>query len=124
MSYMSKKIKSRMQDLNMSQKELAQKVGVAEATISGYIKNERTPCGEIIPKIAAALNVTSDYLFGTIYKDNINSKTNEISANVSLKDEIIDLMIKYGYIKNINNINNDHIKLIEMSILTYTDKIE
>lgn len=124
MSYMSKKIKSRMQDLNMSQKELAQKVGVAEATISRYIRDERTPRGEIIPKIAEALNVTSDYLFRTLNKDNINSKANEISPNISLNDEIIELMIKYGFIKNINNINNAHIKLIEMSILTYTDKIE
>lgn len=45
-----------------TQKELASMVGVTEAAMSRYIKNEREPRLEVIANLATALNTTSDYL--------------------------------------------------------------
>ncbi len=49
----------------MTQKELAERVGVTEATMSRYMHSERIPKSEIIANIATALHTTSDYLLGT-----------------------------------------------------------
>ncbi len=45
-----------------TQKELASMVGVTEASMSRYLKNEREPKMEVIANLATALNTTSDYL--------------------------------------------------------------
>lgn len=48
----------------LSQRELADKVGVTEVSMSRYIKGERTPKGPIIANIAKVLHTSSDYLLG------------------------------------------------------------
>lgn len=48
----------------LSQRELADKVGVTEVSMSRYIKGERTPKGPIIANIAKVLHTTSDFLLG------------------------------------------------------------
>lgn len=47
---------------NVSQRELAHKIGITEAAISRYINSDRTPNGKIIGNIANALHVSTDYL--------------------------------------------------------------
>ena len=49
----------------LTQRELANMVGVTEVSMSRYISNERTPKGTVIANIANALHTTSDYLLGT-----------------------------------------------------------
>lgn len=51
-------------ELNISQKELADKVGITEASLSRYENNLREPRAEILGKIAIALGVSTDYLLG------------------------------------------------------------
>lgn len=48
----------------LSQRELAELVGVTEVSMSRYIKGDRVPKGPIIANIAVALHTTSDYLLG------------------------------------------------------------
>ena len=45
-----------------TQRELANIIGVTEAALSRYLKDEREPKMEIIANIATALNTTTDYL--------------------------------------------------------------
>lgn len=59
-----------LKETDFSQKELASMVGVTEAAMSRYLKNERQPRMEVIANLATALNTTSDYL--------INGKEEEI----------------------------------------------
>lgn len=47
---------------NMTQRELADKVHVTEVSMSRYIKGDRVPKGPTIADIAAALHTTTDYL--------------------------------------------------------------
>ena len=48
--------------LNMTQRELANKVNVTEVSMSRYIKGDRVPKGPVIANIATALHTTTDYL--------------------------------------------------------------
>jgi transcriptional regulator with XRE-family HTH domain len=50
--------------LDLSQKELADKTNLTEATLSRYENDLREPKGDTIIKIANALSVTTDYLLG------------------------------------------------------------
>ncbi len=54
-----------LKERGVSQKELAELVGVTEASISRYMNSDRIPKAEIIANIATALQTTSDYLLGT-----------------------------------------------------------
>ena len=48
----------------MTQRELAEKIGVTGASVHRYINGDRNPKGSTIVKIADALGTTSDYLLG------------------------------------------------------------
>lgn len=67
-----------MKRTDYTQKELASMVGVTEAAMSRYLRNEREPRMEVIANFATALNTTSDYL--------INGTENEV---------------EYGYIRKL-----------------------
>lgn len=53
----------------LTQRELANLIGVTEVSMSRYISNERTPKGTVIANMATALHTTSDYLLGTEQTD-------------------------------------------------------
>ncbi len=48
----------------MTQKEVAEKVGVARSTYALYETGERSPDVEVVKKLAEVLNVSGDYLIG------------------------------------------------------------
>ena len=49
---------------NMSQTQLAKKVGTTNVTICRYINGERIPRIDVASKIASVFNVSLDYLLG------------------------------------------------------------
>ncbi len=66
------KMKELMKTQNITQKELANRLNVQEATISRYINNSREPNAENLANIATALNTTVDYLVGKNNSSEIN----------------------------------------------------
>ena len=58
------KLKNCRKDMSLSQKELGQRLGVAESTISLYESNKRFPDAETLHKISSLFNVSLDYLLG------------------------------------------------------------
>ena len=71
---LGERILSLLKSQSMSQKELAERIGTTEATMSRYVAGERDPKSEVLANIATALNTTTDYLLGkeadgTIEKD-------------------------------------------------------
>lgn len=59
------RIKRRREELHMTQKELAAKIGFsAPRNITNYEKGERSPDLETLCRIAKALSCTTDYLLG------------------------------------------------------------
>lgn len=69
----------------MKQKELADKVGITEATLSRYENGLRSPKGEIVSKLAEALGVSSDYLLGLT--DEANEQTKNENKNFDIVPE-------------------------------------
>lgn len=49
---------------NMSQTQLAKRVGTTNVTICRYINGERIPRIDVVSKIASVFNVSLDYLLG------------------------------------------------------------
>lgn len=49
---------------SMTQKDLADRIGVTKSVISFYELRERTPSPEVLVKLATIFHVTSDYLLG------------------------------------------------------------
>ena len=53
-----------MKQEGLSQKQLAEKINVTEASISRYLKGERVPRIDVIVKLANVFNVSIEYLQG------------------------------------------------------------
>lgn len=56
------RIKDRREQVGMTQRQLADAVGVAVPTISMYENGKREPDGQTMTRIAAVLNCSVDYL--------------------------------------------------------------
>jgi len=61
---LGEKISLALKSANMQQKELAERLGIATATVSRYISGERDPKPEVLAQIAVTLGTTTDYLLG------------------------------------------------------------
>lgn len=91
------------EEKEMKQKELADLVGITEASLSRYENNKRTPSGEIISKIATALEVSTDYLLGLTDNTNLTPEViipQEYSDKYKVtsrdKNQYIEKMKKYN----------------------------
>lgn len=90
MKTIGEKIQILREELNLNQRELADLVGITEATLSRYENNKREPKGLILAKLAKTLNVSTDYLLDeTLTKKIPYGNHNELSQN-----EIIDIEIE------------------------------
>ena len=58
----SEKLKALRTVKKMSQKDLADKVGVAKSVVSFYESGDRFPSYDVLIKISRIFNVTTDYL--------------------------------------------------------------
>lgn len=58
------KIKVLRKSFGLTQKELAENVGIARATLSGYEKQTSQPDIETLKKLASFFSVSTDYLLG------------------------------------------------------------
>lgn len=59
----AKQLKTLLDEKGMRQRDLAEKTGLHEVTISQFCHGERVPKGNTLQKIAEALNVSADELF-------------------------------------------------------------
>lgn len=105
---------------NLTQSELGKILGVGKTTISMYETGNSTPNDDIKLKISEYFNISIDYLLGLSDSKDIEYNK-KIEKATSLKDALIDFMIERGLIKDRNNINEEHLKLIELSINTYIE---
>lgn len=120
---------SRLKELRIKKEltgeELGNLLNVTKMSISRWESDQRFPDKDTLVKIANFFNVSTDYLLG---RSNLKNKTSGTSTSEerlkkaqTLKDELIEMMIKRGIIKNKNDINEKHLELIEYAIETYAD---
>ncbi len=62
MKSFSEKLKDARENLDISQAELAEKVGLSQRSITAYENENTIPRGNTLKKLARALNVTVEYL--------------------------------------------------------------
>lgn len=98
-----KLLKKLREELNMTQKELADRVQVTPKAISFYELNQREPSNELLVEFSKIFNVSTDYLLGN-HINNLNF-SNRLKAlrkekNLSQEEMAIKLNIStsaYGY---------------------------
>ena len=66
------RIKVALAEKNMTQRDLARKIDVAEVTISRYVHDHRVPNSNQLVMIADTLDVSTDYLLGRTDKMEVN----------------------------------------------------
>lgn len=76
-----------LEEKNITQRELADKINVTEVTISRYLSGERSPRIEIVNKIAEYFDVSIDYLLGRVDTKTSNSTSNENGLVIGLSRE-------------------------------------
>ena len=69
---LSTKLKTLRQQHNLTQSELANKIGTSKSVICAYENGSRRPSFEVLVKLALLFNVTSDYLLGIEQKSSID----------------------------------------------------
>lgn len=62
---LGERIAGLLKQLGITQRELAERIGITEVSMSRYIRGDRTPKGPVVANMATALNTTTDYLLGT-----------------------------------------------------------
>ena len=86
---------------NMTQKDVADNIGVAKSTYSLYESGNREPNVQTIKKLADLLNVSADNLLG------LNQEPTTISAHFDgddfTEDELEDIRAYADFVKNRRN---------------------
>lgn len=81
---LGKKLKYLRNKQNLTQKELANKIGVRRATIAGYETKGKEPSYSTLKKLARALNCSIDFLL-----DNTDQETNISNDNLHYLTKIL-----------------------------------
>ena len=69
---LGEKLKALRTAKKMSQKELAERIGIAKSVISFYESGDRFPSYDVLIKIARIFNVTTDYLLDVERERTVN----------------------------------------------------
>lgn len=74
----------------LTQKQLAEQIGITKSVVSFYELRERTPSPDVLIKLASIFHVTTDYLLG-IEK----TKTIDITGLDSEDEKVIRTMVEH-----------------------------
>jgi len=95
---LNRRIKELMKEQSMTQKELARRSGLTEASVSKYLSGARKPQLEAIIALAKTLNTDADYLLGfekgssSTYKD-IEKMIREKKASLTPEERMRLIML-------------------------------
>lgn len=104
-----------LEENNMSQTQLAKKIGTSNVTICRYLTCERIPRLDVVTKIASVFNVSLDYLLGLSDDKNIDVSNfdNDLSIALSIKE-------LYSLDKT-SNLSKSQVELIKKILLANKD---
>lgn len=110
MNSISEKLKYLRDLKKLTQKEVANSIGVTTSAYGFYEQGKRTPSPELIVKLAEYFNVTTDYLLGhTKTSYSVNANIPEIPSILWQDASIYDVLDKNKDIESLEDIN----KLLE-----------
>lgn len=87
-------------DRKVSQKELADNIGISRQVISQYCNGDTSPNVERLKTIAEFFNVSSDFLIGLISIPSKNMEDKDIHEKTGLSDNSIKILSKNNYGKH------------------------
>lgn len=99
MRTLGKTIRELRESLKISQKELAERIGISNVVLSRYELDDRKPDYDTLEKIADFFNVTTDYLIGRSDIKNPDQLTQESIKNedytalTPYQKEVIDFFL-------------------------------
>ncbi len=107
-----------MEEEDLSQVALAEKIGTTNVTISRYIGGQRKPRTEIVAKIASVFGTSIDYLLGfSSVRNYTNRKVNENLLSLQEEFEKLDL------VDSKKELSNSQIEIIKKLIEANKDFI-
>lgn len=117
-----------LEERDLKQKQLAEKIGVTEVTISRYINAEREPRPGILVNIAKSLDVSVDYLLGVSNVQTLGegAKAAEGTAAYQIGQGSVairpDNAEKQELIEKINHLTAAQLKIIDELIEHFLSK--
>lgn len=99
----------------LTQEQLAQQIGVAKSTLTGYEKGNREPDVFKIKKILEVLEVDSDYLLG-IDRTKKASEPDESDSEAMYEElgfKIYKTLLEYGYVSPGQDLTEDQIDFLD-----------
>lgn len=107
MASIGERILNLRRELNLNQKQLAEKIGITEASLSRYENNLREPRAEIVAELAKVFDCSADYILGRTnvrYEDisklkEWDTKSIDYKNYEEIKDKILDKLVDEGIVK-------------------------
>ena len=93
-------LKAARKHKEMSQKDVAEKIGVAKSTYSLYESGNREPNVQTIKKIADVLSTSTDKLLGLEEESQINTLAAHFEGQEFTDDELEEIMNFVEFVKN------------------------
>lgn len=84
----SARLRSTRKSIGLSQKELAEKIGVKPTTLGNWETGIATPRTEELKKLASVLGVSIDYLLGMVDDPNGRIELNDISKMLDENEDV------------------------------------
>lgn len=111
----SKNLKKKRTELGLTQKELAEKIGITAKTIQNYENNKTIPTPALMEEISIALNISLEEMI-----DNSELNDKIISAEILEK---IENNMNYEFILEDLNITSKLFDIIDLEIRKKTNKL-
>lgn len=106
-----------LEENNMTQTQLAKKIGTSNVTICRYLTCERIPRLDVIAKIASVFDVSIDYLLGITKDRNVQVSSGNSDLNMAMS-------IKHLFSLDDNShLSKNQIELIKKLLLANKDFI-
>lgn len=88
---MGEKLKSLRIEKNLTQKQVADRIGLAISAVSSYESGTRYPSYDVLVKLARIFHVSTDYLLGITDKRNIDV-TGLSDNEIELVSQLVDTL--------------------------------
>ena len=88
---MGKKLKSLRTEKKLTQKQIADRIGLAISAVSSYESGTRYPSYDVLIKLAQIFHVSTDYLLGISDKRNIDV-TGLDDNEIELISQLVDVV--------------------------------
>ncbi len=88
---MGEKLKSLRIDKKMTQKQVADRIGLAISAVSSYESGSRYPSYDVLLKLARIFHVSTDYLLGITETRNIDA-TGLNDDEINMISQLVDML--------------------------------